>query len=214
MATSIFPPSSYNQNLNTTDAVEFESLTIDDGPLMLGAIDDANDSEEMLVLKPTSGASETDKSSLVAASAYTDGSHWTGVALTAEATDMYLRAQVDGSKSNTSLTISAGSVGLFLSPSGPISFGGSSQQLTSDLVASNGVAIKTDTTTAHTALIQAYDVDGAAYKTFVTLTNANVPTCNISQPAGAILAFVPPTADPHVVGALWNNAGTLTISAG
>lgn len=27
-------------------------------------------------------------------------------------------------------------------------------------------------------------------------------------------SFVLPTADPHVVNALWNNAGTITISAG
>ncbi len=26
--------------------------------------------------------------------------------------------------------------------------------------------------------------------------------------------FIPPTKDPHTSGALWNNAGTLTISAG
>lgn len=26
--------------------------------------------------------------------------------------------------------------------------------------------------------------------------------------------FILPSADPHVVGALWNNAGTITISAG
>lgn len=26
--------------------------------------------------------------------------------------------------------------------------------------------------------------------------------------------WVPPTADPHVSGAVWNNAGTLTISSG
>ena len=30
-------------------------------------------------------------------------------------------------------------------------------------------------------------------------------------PGGAIIL---PTADPHVVGALWNNAGSITISAG
>jgi hypothetical protein len=28
------------------------------------------------------------------------------------------------------------------------------------------------------------------------------------------LLFVPPTADPHIVGAVWNNAGVLAISAG
>ena len=27
-------------------------------------------------------------------------------------------------------------------------------------------------------------------------------------------AIVLPTADPHIVGALWNNAGTVTVSAG
>lgn len=83
-----------------------------------------------------------------------------------------------------------------------------------DTVIGNGKAIKTDTTTAHTAVLQAYDVDGAAYKTFATLTNANSPSLNISQPAGGILAIIPPSVDPHVVGAIWNNSGTLAISAG
>lgn len=81
-------------------------------------------------------------------------------------------------------------------------------------IAGNGGGFKPDTTTAHTAKISAYDVDGAAYADFVTLTNGNTPTCLVSQPAGGKLAFIPPTADPHVVGALWNNAGTLAISAG
>lgn len=27
-------------------------------------------------------------------------------------------------------------------------------------------------------------------------------------------ALILPSADPHVVGALWNNAGTVTVSAG
>jgi len=27
-------------------------------------------------------------------------------------------------------------------------------------------------------------------------------------------ALILPTADPHILGALWNNAGTITISAG
>lgn len=77
-----------------------------------------------------------------------------------------------------------------------------------------GGALQADTTTAHTVLLQAYDVDGTAYVTFMTLLNGNTPQCTISQPAGATLAFIPPATDPHVVGALWNNAGTLTISAG
>lgn len=83
-----------------------------------------------------------------------------------------------------------------------------------DLTMVTGKAIRPDTTTAHTFLIQGYDVDGTAYKTFATMTNSNTPTWTISQPSGGILAYIPPTTDPHVVGALWNNAGTLTISAG
>lgn len=83
-----------------------------------------------------------------------------------------------------------------------------------DLTMVTGKAIRPDTTTAHTFLIQGYDVDGTAYKTFATMTNSNTPTFNISQPAGGILAILPPSADPHVVGAIWNNAGTLAISAG
>ncbi len=78
----------------------------------------------------------------------------------------------------------------------------------------NAGTLRTDTTTNHTAVFQAYDVDGTAYKTFATLTNANTPSLTISQPSGGVLAFIPPTADPHVVGALWNNAGTLAISEG
>jgi hypothetical protein len=48
---------------------------------------------------------------------------------------------------------------------------------------SNG-AITTDGTTAHTLTFQAYDVDGAAFKTFATLTNANTPTFVITPPSG------------------------------
>jgi hypothetical protein len=48
---------------------------------------------------------------------------------------------------------------------------------------SNG-AITTDGTTAHTLTFQAYDVDGAAFKTFATLTNANTPSFVISPPSG------------------------------
>ncbi len=78
----------------------------------------------------------------------------------------------------------------------------------------NGGTLRTDTTTAHTAMVQAYDVNGTTYRTFATLTNGDVPSFTVSQPSGGILAVIPPTADPHVVGALWNNAGTLAISAG
>lgn len=83
-----------------------------------------------------------------------------------------------------------------------------------DLEVPNGGAIQTDQTTGHTAVLQAYDVDGAAYKTFVTLLNGNTPRFTIEQPAGGSLVILPPTSDPHVAGALWNNSGLAVISSG
>ncbi len=72
-----------------------------------------------------------------------------------------------------------------------------------------GGALRTDTTTAHTALIQAYDVDGAAYKTFGTLTNANTPSFALAAPSGGSL-----TIDGAVIGGGTAAAGSFTtISA-
>ena len=53
-----------------------------------------------------------------------------------------------------------------------------------DVAIANGKALKTDTTTAHTALLQAYDVNGTAYKTFGTLTNGDTPDFTITPPSG------------------------------
>jgi hypothetical protein len=47
----------------------------------------------------------------------------------------------------------------------------------------NGYFI-TDAVDAHTITFQAYDVDGTAYKTFATLTNANTPSFVITPPSG------------------------------
>jgi hypothetical protein len=63
------------------------------------------------------------------------------------------------------------------------------QLLAAGLLITNGAAIKTDTTTAHTALLQAYDVDGTAYKTFGTLTNGNTPDFSIIPPAGTTVTL-------------------------
>lgn len=57
----------------------------------------------------------------------------------------------------------------------------------------NGGALKTDTTTAHTALIQAYDVNGTTYRTFGTLTNGDVPDLTLSAPAGGTMTVAPST---------------------
>ncbi len=43
---------------------------------------------------------------------------------------------------------------------------------------SNGAYLRTDTTTAHTGLIQAYNTGGSSYTTLATLTNGAAPTLN------------------------------------
>jgi len=53
----------------------------------------------------------------------------------------------------------------------------------------SGMALQSDTTTAHTALLQAYDVDGTAYKTFGTLTNGNTPDFSIVPPSGGTITL-------------------------
>ncbi len=75
-----------------------------------------------------------------------------------------------------------------------------------DVVLSNGKALKTDTTTGHTAKFQAYDVDGTAYKTFMTLTNGNTPSLGITAPSGGTIAV-----DGAVIGA--NTAAAATVTA-
>ncbi len=57
-----------------------------------------------------------------------------------------------------------------------------------NLKMATGGAYGPDTTTAHTALLRAYDVDGTAYKTFATLTNGNTPDFTIAAPAGGSLS--------------------------
>lgn len=58
-----------------------------------------------------------------------------------------------------------------------------------DITLADGKAIKTDTTTAHTAVLQAYDVNGAAYKTFATLTNGDTPSFAIAAPSGGTVTI-------------------------
>lgn len=75
----------------------------------------------------------------------------------------------------------------------------------SDIVLANGKALKTDSTNAHTALIQAYDVDGTAYKTFITLTNANTPSLALAAPSGGSV-----TIDGAVIGSTTPAAATVS----
>jgi len=52
---------------------------------------------------------------------------------------------------------------------------------TSSLTMATGGAIRTNTGAGNTLLFQAYDVDGAAYSTFATMTAANDPSMNLAD---------------------------------
>lgn len=77
-----------------------------------------------------------------------------------------------------------------------------------DVTIATGKAIQTDTTTAHTLLIKAYDVDGTAYKTFATLTNGNTPSLSIAAPSGGTVAI-----DGASIGAVTAGSGAFTTLA-
>lgn len=52
---------------------------------------------------------------------------------------------------------------------------------TNNVVFPTGTGVRTSTSIGNTLLLQAYDVDGAAYTTFGTLTAGNTPTFNLSS---------------------------------
>jgi hypothetical protein len=52
--------------------------------------------------------------------------------------------------------------------------------ITSSIVLATGTGLRTSVSAGNTALLQAYDVDAAAYTTFMTLTANNTPTCDLS----------------------------------
>lgn len=56
------------------------------------------------------------------------------------------------------------------------------------LIFNTGNGIRTNTSNTNTTLFEAYDVDGAAYKTFATLTAGNTPTFDISAPSGGTVS--------------------------
>jgi hypothetical protein len=53
--------------------------------------------------------------------------------------------------------------------------------------------VRSSTTTAETFVIQGYDVDGTAYKTFATVTNGNTPSMAIAAPSGGTLSVAATT---------------------
>jgi hypothetical protein len=79
-------------------------------------------------------------------------------------------------------------------------------------------AIRTKPTISETTLLQAYDVDGTAYKTFATLTAGNTPDLTIAPPTGGTVTvqastFKSSDGSPGVSGTA-TGASTLTIKDG
>lgn len=85
-----------------------------------------------------------------------------------------------------------------------------------NLTIGNGLALTTTETTAHTALLQAYDNDtGPAYVTFATFTNGNTPSLVIAPPAGGATVsvtsrYISSGAVPAVADTSANSCGTGT----
>lgn len=78
-----------------------------------------------------------------------------------------------------------------------------------DVTLNNGIIIKSDTTTAHTAVFAAlYDVDNTTYRNFIVGTNGNTPTLAISAPSGGAI-----TIDNTVIGSGTAAAATVTTLA-
>jgi hypothetical protein len=85
-----------------------------------------------------------------------------------------------------------------------------------DMIFEHDKAIKTAPEFGHSLFFRASNDETypGNWLTFITLAAAATPVCTIAQPSGGTLALIPPTTDPHVVGAIWNNLGVLAISAG
>lgn len=82
----------------------------------------------------------------------------------------------------------------------------------SNVTPSTGGAFRTGTTNANTALLQAYDVNDAVYRTFGTLTAGNTPSYALAAPSGGTV-----TIDGATIGATTAAAGkftTLTTTSG
>jgi hypothetical protein len=59
--------------------------------------------------------------------------------------------------------------------------GNANGEVVGDLKLASAGALQTGVTAANTALLQAYDVDGAVYATFMTLTANNTPTADLAS---------------------------------
>ncbi len=96
--------------------------------------------------------------------------------------------------------------GVLTLPTGVKTIYGSGENVTYGVYTfTNGSGTKTGTTAADTYLLTAYDVDGAASRTFGTATAGNTPSFAWSQPAGGTMTW-----DGGVIGGTTKAAGGFT----
>lgn len=88
--------------------------------------------------------------------------------------------------------------GIYIASNGAVSIPSGGMDVGSVTLYNNG-GLRGSASAGNTLLIQAYDVDGAAYKTFITLTSNNTPSCAISQPSGGTLTITAVDANTTIV---------------
>jgi hypothetical protein len=107
----------------------------------------------------------------------------TAITAIATAVTQKLIGGVVGTTTNRLLkakTVSSGSSAGSLQASGITCDSSDNLTAVGSVAVVTGGALKTATSAGNTALLQAYDVDGAAYTTFATLTANNTPTMDLS----------------------------------
>lgn len=109
----------------------------------------------------------------------------------------------DASDSNITKKVSATQIATYVLTGNAASF--TTVAASNDVTIANGKAIQTSTTTGHTVVLKAYDVNGTAYKTFLTLTNADTPSMAIAAPSGGAV-----TIDGASIGATTAGSGAFT----
>lgn len=163
-------------------------------PKVTGFVDGMWSNEDSLQVRPTNGTTV----SLSLVSSYTAVDEWSGLLAIVDGLDSRILT-LDKStfdEGATSLNIRSGSGGITFDASGEIVVDvgtvgknfivNRDTSITGILNAAsiNTIAVSSGTTPGNQWFIQAYDVDGAVYKTFATLTNGNTPDFTISPPSG------------------------------
>lgn len=71
--------------------------------------------------------------------------------------------------------------------------------------------ITTHTQAGNVLNLSAWDTDDLTDRSFLKTTAGPTPKLTIQAPIGGALAIIPPTANPGITGALWNDSGVLKV---